>query len=504
MDNMTMVSLRELQQKLDTALVPVSEEGQVSAHELSGVHLSELLDPTPYLSGGELLLTTGMAFENSCKAVPDYVSRLVAKGVKALGFGVGPVFPEIPEAVQKECARQGLELLIVPDEVTFQQITRTYWHLADEGGQAELKRTLGLQTALVREVVRPDGIKAVLRRLGQFVGGWAAYLPATGANAVVWPETAEAYVRKFRQAENRTKQGNANAPLTYEANGQIILKYPVSSGEKSYGHLMVGSPRRLTAADAQVVATVCTLLLMKIRQRESYTAGIATLGAAVVRLLAGGHADAARLLSENVGMGELPARMHVIGIKGDGREDPNDWLRVLPLLERTPNVPVLDSALEETQLRLQEDGILLLLITEKAASSASPRAAANDWCRAATVSAMMSDAVLLHELPAAVDAVRRGLRRAEPGYFSKVGGYDRSRAEEWVATLLEYDRSDLLGTVAAYLRHRGQWEPTSRELGVHRNSVRHRIETAQNLLGVDLGDPDVFAPLWLALRDRVD
>ncbi|WP_246858501.1 helix-turn-helix domain-containing protein [Citricoccus sp. SGAir0253] len=57
-----------------------------------------------------------------------------------------------------------------------------------------------------------------------------------------------------------------------------------------------------------------------------------------------------------------------------------------------------------------------------------------------------------------------------------------------------------MGTVTEYLRHRGHWEDVSRALGVHRNSVRHRIGIARSLLGVDLDDPDVFAPLWLALR----
>lgn len=499
-----MVSLHDLHQELPAELVPVRRGAQAPARALSGVHLSELLDPTPYLNGGELLLTTGMAFKHSSEPLSDYVQRLVTRQVGALGFGIGPVFSEVPAELESECARQGLELLVVPEQATFQQITRTYWRLAGEGGQAELKRTLGLQTVLVREVVRPDGVVAVLRRLGQFIGGWAAYIPATAGPDVMWPETAEVYVKKFKQIGGRTQRVNVNAPVTYELNGQVVLKYPVASGEKNYGQLMVGSPRKLTAADAQVVATVCMLLLMKIRQRESYAAGIATLGSAVVRLLTHGHADAARLLAENVGIGELPARMHVVGVRGDIGEDSAEWLRLVPLLERASGVPVLDSALEETQLRMYEGGVLYLLVAEKAAATAHKRAATAEWSRASSLTAVMGEAVLLHEIPAAMDAVRRGLRRGEPGVFARAGNQDRTRAEEWVATLESYDRSDLLGTVASYVRNRGQWEPTSRELGVHRNSVRHRIDIAQGLLGVDLNDPDVFAPLWLALRDRVD
>ena len=57
--------------------------------ELTWVHGIELLDPTPYLSGGELVLTTGQrlpAERDECRA---FVQRLAAHGVGALGFGVG-------------------------------------------------------------------------------------------------------------------------------------------------------------------------------------------------------------------------------------------------------------------------------------------------------------------------------------------------------------------------------------------------------------------------------
>ena len=56
------------------------------------MHLSELDDPTPYLEGGELLLTAGIPLTNGIPLISDdperigsYVGRLVARGVVALG-----------------------------------------------------------------------------------------------------------------------------------------------------------------------------------------------------------------------------------------------------------------------------------------------------------------------------------------------------------------------------------------------------------------------------------
>ena len=50
------------------------------------VHVSELEDPAPWLSGGELLLSTGMQLldEDSQRA---YVGRLVEHHLAGLGFG---------------------------------------------------------------------------------------------------------------------------------------------------------------------------------------------------------------------------------------------------------------------------------------------------------------------------------------------------------------------------------------------------------------------------------
>ena len=54
-------------------------------------HISEIPDPTPWLEGGEILLTTGLGVRDS----PDLQRRLVegldARGCPGLGFGLGVV-----------------------------------------------------------------------------------------------------------------------------------------------------------------------------------------------------------------------------------------------------------------------------------------------------------------------------------------------------------------------------------------------------------------------------
>ena len=52
------------------------------------VHLSEEADPTPWLSGGELLLITGKLLAGD-DVQREYVARLADHGLAGLGFGTG-------------------------------------------------------------------------------------------------------------------------------------------------------------------------------------------------------------------------------------------------------------------------------------------------------------------------------------------------------------------------------------------------------------------------------
>ena len=51
------------------------------------VHITEHEDPTPWLSGGELLLTTGYNLDSAAKQ-RRYVELLASKEASGLGFGV--------------------------------------------------------------------------------------------------------------------------------------------------------------------------------------------------------------------------------------------------------------------------------------------------------------------------------------------------------------------------------------------------------------------------------
>ena len=53
---------------------------------MRSVHISELDDPTPWLRGGDPLLTTGLPLRAGPAA---YVERLADAGLTGLGLGLG-------------------------------------------------------------------------------------------------------------------------------------------------------------------------------------------------------------------------------------------------------------------------------------------------------------------------------------------------------------------------------------------------------------------------------
>ena len=96
-----MLSVRELIGDLDVTLL--AGEAQLDA-PVRWVHISELPDPTPWLSGGELLLTTGMALETEDDQ-RAYVQRLADHGLAGLGVGTGFRHERVPDALVEAAAR---------------------------------------------------------------------------------------------------------------------------------------------------------------------------------------------------------------------------------------------------------------------------------------------------------------------------------------------------------------------------------------------------------------
>ncbi|MGZ4482533.1 MAG: PucR family transcriptional regulator ligand-binding domain-containing protein, partial [Gaiellales bacterium] len=114
-----MLTVRELLRGLDVRLV--SGEEAIDA-PVRWVHISELRDPTTWLSGGEVLLTTGMGLDTPDQQ-REFIGRLAEHQLAALGFGVGFSHDEVPPALVEAAAEREFPVFEVPYEVPFIAVT---------------------------------------------------------------------------------------------------------------------------------------------------------------------------------------------------------------------------------------------------------------------------------------------------------------------------------------------------------------------------------------------
>ncbi|MDV3127997.1 PucR family transcriptional regulator ligand-binding domain-containing protein [Mycobacterium sp. 21AC1] len=87
------------------------------------VYPTELVDPSRYLSGDELILSVGVPVaDQSDEAIRRYVGTLTGQGVTALLVGLGDLFDEPPAALVKACQDLDLPLLAQRAAVPFRRI----------------------------------------------------------------------------------------------------------------------------------------------------------------------------------------------------------------------------------------------------------------------------------------------------------------------------------------------------------------------------------------------
>ncbi|WP_419197544.1 PucR family transcriptional regulator [Microbispora hainanensis] len=166
-----------------TAIVPLHLEVLAGRNGLDRpvrwVAVSELEDPTPFLEGGELVLTTGMRL-SAGDAVP-YVSRLVARGVTGLGFGVGLSHDTVPPGFAEAAEAAGLPLVEVPRDTPFIAIGKAVSELLAGEQYEEISRAFAAQGRLTRAALQREGPPAVVDRLAREIGGWVLLLDPAGA-----------------------------------------------------------------------------------------------------------------------------------------------------------------------------------------------------------------------------------------------------------------------------------------------------------------------------------
>ncbi|WP_459983174.1 helix-turn-helix domain-containing protein [Nocardioides sp. AN3] len=471
---------------LGTHLAP-AEGFSATETPISAVHVSELPDPTAYVSGGELLLTTGLTLPTNEIGCEQYVARLVNAGIAAIGIGLGPVYTEPPEPLASACRALDLPLLVVPVPTPFLTVTNAYWSARARSAEQDLQDAVASHRTLIDAAAAPDPAAEVLRRLARVLGGWAASLTPSGAVEQIHPTSLMEQAESLQEEVSRLQVAGVHSAASFATHGQYVALFPLSVEGHVSGFLAVGTTDQLSPSHRRVVQTAVTLLSIDgVRRQQSVSAREAT-SRSVAALVDLGLVDAARQLAAVMEL-PVPGREgRVLVARG------RDSDAISQVVERwCPDV--LPHRVDRTEA--------WFLLPPTHPRLEELRRALTD--RDPTATASISEPVRLEDISRVRARLTVVVRAQQPGDLrledELLGGAADLPAR--IDRFLDEQGEAEVDALVSYLRHRGHWERAARELGVHRNTLRYRLDRAREALGVDLDDPDQAAMLWLLLRRR--
>jgi PucR family transcriptional regulator, purine catabolism regulatory protein len=488
--------------------------------EITWPHISELFDPTPWLSGGELLLTTGMSLGEEEEPQRLYVERLASAGVSGLGFGVGFGFERVPDGMVTAAEHAGLSLLEVPLPVPFIAITKAISSVLSEERLRDAQMSVGMHERLASLISEGAGPADVLDEVCELRNGWAILFDPRGGvvarSGPGSPPSEEVWTAlPLGLAEGQELDASAEA-----SPGGSRLAVRVVSGGRQEAVLVYGAARRLQASDRIVVhhaVTVLGLLLASRRaviEAERRIAGD-LLSEAFAGRLRGSDLERRLELAGFSGVAKLTA----LAVEPVGGSDPKglqdiSWAldgilgrrcraarttvthgRVACLVAHDAPEVLAGELLDELELASQRSGLGL------------------DPVRAG-VGETVSVSGVRRSYLTAVFALRAAPGRRRLGLPSDLGSYrfllsiqPAPLLEGYVRTVLgalrdrdETRSSQLVDSVRAFIAAGGRWEQGAEALGVHRHTLRYRVRLAEQLLNRDLSLAEDRLEVWLALK----
>ncbi len=442
------------------------------------VHVSELPDPTPWLEGGELLITTGLGVGELPHPQREYVRRLSGHGLAGLAFGVGFGWAEPPEALADEAEQLDFPLLTVPYEVPFIALTKAIAAQLANEQLARVERALEVHERLAHAVLEGRGASALLEILGDHVGCSLALADESGCIV------GERHGARLADCEHVLE-------LPVVADGEIAMLHAGKPGSE------------LSEYDRLVLHHGQTALAFELSRRHA-------VSAAELRL--------AGDLLEDLEHDRLDEREIVRRISAFGLDPQGSYAALLAVAAgpaqaedvRAAAATVLDARGARYLSASRRDRAAFLVATtleEDALSIARELVDASPGTRVG-VGRPSSGSGLgrsLLEARAALDTVARPVASYHDlGSLELLLGLPGATLEAFVARVLgpASTNSWLLESLEALLDSGCRWSEAADRLGVHRHTLRYRMEQLRKQTGRHPDDPAQRMELWLAVKAK--
>ncbi|WP_030803647.1 PucR family transcriptional regulator [Streptomyces sp. NRRL S-337] len=526
------------------------------ARPIEAATVSDLLSPGKWLQGGELLMTIGLLLPMEPAACRAYVRDVAEGGAAclALGLGQGLPYQEAPEPLVTAAEEAGLPLLTVPDEVPFIAVTKAVFDARATEQRAALHRAFATQRRLTAAAAG-DGLRPMLAEWTAATGVGAAVLDPLGRLLAAGEREPRTPLAQARDLLDRVAARGLRGSASSTAGGQQLEVQPLGARRLRGLLLLTGRP---DDAARSVVPGLVSLLSLELERRHLRDEPERRRRSALLsELLAEEHPapGRARDMLHSVGLTTERVRGVVVeAVSGDDARTRASRAGSGPAAPEPADGSTAESAAQEmaADLALAMPGGLVRVVggTPGRTTDGTPAGTTQGTPAGAPdrtpggPSGLMVEAVVGEDLdirdvlarfaprrPAGIgpvtapEAVRVSLRQAAGLLAVSRASGEPAEARQSQASRLLLDLGDrrtlqgyadtvlgpldladhgeeLIATLAAWLETGGAWDATSRRLGVHRHTVRNRLDKAMDLTGRRLDDPDDRFDLWLATRIR--
>lgn len=480
-----------------------------SAATIRFAHAIELEDPTPWLDGGELVLTTGLRLSRARAEQAAYVERLAQADVAALAFGIGVRFDTIPHTVQDTCRDVGLPLVEVPLPTPFVAITQAVAARLAEQQNESMRHAVTFQQDMTKAAL-DDGTHGLVNRLALELNCRTLLLDEH--QVVLSPSTPPTDLTDWVRHElaKVPPHGSRTGINVVGEHGSLEIQR-LGDRTRSRGWLAVDSAEPLRPADRLLLNHAVSLITLQLDRPRELTDAHRRLGTTVLGLLLDSDLAEPSVADQLRHVGFEPGDQ-VSVILAAGRDSRSLLAPVSSWLEtyKTPYV-----------LAYRPAGVVVLVRDFDADEVANTLSAAlrelGHHDATLGVSGSLNQNHVRSGMTAAAHAVESARwERKRIGWYESftleailgdetVRDRIRALAETSLTSLLDTSTTrdaDLVESLEMFLRHNGSWEAASRALGVHRHTLRNRMARVEELTGMSLDVAQNRVVLLLALMTR--
>ncbi len=285
------------------------------SRRVAWAHVSELEDPTPWLCGAEMIMTTGMAIPRSAERQCAYLERLDDAGVACLAVSEGMFVPPLTRALRAVVAERGFPVVEVPIPVPFIAISQEIAAAAQGDMGARLNAQLRVFGAVQWLAAGQLSAREIFGRLER-LSGYSLYActlqgaPLLDGVPVPLPEHADLMPRTL--------------PSPPTVPGGYLL--PVTGPRGPAGFLLALESPDAAPAGVSVVQHIATVAALQVSMLAHEREILRRQGAETLAEMLQGTLDRAAVTRRLAASGFVPDRALRLAVVGpaEGRGAPGD------------------------------------------------------------------------------------------------------------------------------------------------------------------------------------